>query len=132
MATSPVFAPLPASLPVPPSRPAAAAPLPASTPRPTPVIRTAVHSASTGVSTRSARRHITPEAGFALTVLGHAIEYLADEYVHAAGSLPSVHNSDPRLEAIQILMAANRQVYYESPIVPSLVDRLRQRLFGSR
>ena len=32
------------------------------------------------------RRRINPEAGHALEILAHAIEYVTDEYVHEAGS----------------------------------------------
>jgi hypothetical protein len=97
-----------------------------------PVIRTPFHAAATGAGARSARRRIPPQAGFALQALGHAIEYLADEYVHEAGSMPSIHSTDPRVEAIQMLMAANREVYYSCPVLPSLSQRLRRRFFGSR
>lgn len=97
-----------------------------------PVIRTPFHAATTGVGARTARRRITPHAGFALQTLGHAIEYLADEYVHEAGRIPSIHSTDPRVEAIQMLMAANREVYYSCPIVPSLSQRLKDRFFSSR
>ena len=68
------------------------------------------------------RRHIGREAGRALEILGHAIEYLADEYVHAGQSLRA---SDPEVEAIQLLMALNRQVYFECPEVPTLSERVR-------
>lgn len=95
-----------------------------------PVVRTDVHAVATGTGSRSVRRRTTPEAGFALEILGHAIEYLADEYVHEAGLLPSVHSSDPRVEAIQLLMAANRQVYLACPVTPSLYQRVMGRLFG--
>lgn len=95
-----------------------------------PVVRTPVHTMPTGVGTCTSRRHITPAAGFALEALGHAIEYLADEYVHASGSLASVHSTDPRVEAMQILMAANRQVYYECPLMSSLYQRVMSVLFG--
>jgi hypothetical protein len=95
------------------------------------VIRTPFHAAATGVGARTARRHITPQAGFALQGLGHAIEYLADQYVHEAGSIPSIHGTDPRIEAIQILMAANREVYFGCAVVPSLWHGLRRRFFGS-
>jgi hypothetical protein len=95
-----------------------------------PVVRTDVHTMPTGIGSRSVRRRTTPQAGFALEILGHAIEYLADEYVHEAGSLPSIFSGDPRVEAIQLLMAANRQVYYACPVVPSLSQRVVQRLFG--
>jgi hypothetical protein len=94
-----------------------------------PVVRTEVHTMPTGVGTRSIRRRTTPEAGFALEVLGHAIEYLADEFVHAGGAL-SPGSADPRVEAIQLLMALNRQVYYACPVRPSLYQRVVGRLFG--
>lgn len=99
-------------------------------PHQTPVVRTEVHTMPTGVGTRSVRRRTTPEAGFALEVLGHAIEYLADEYVHAGGALLSMGSADPRVEAIQLLMALNRQVYYACPVRPSLYQRVVGRLFG--
>lgn len=66
------------------------------------------------------RRRITPQAGRALEVLGHAIEYLTDEYVHAGGSF-SAH--DAQVEAVQLLMAINREIYFECPEVPSLGRR---------
>ena len=94
------------------------------------VVHTTVHALPTGLGSRSTRRRTTPEAGFALEVLGHAIEYLADEYAHEAGSLSSIHSQDPRVEAMQLLMAANRQVYYACPLVPSLYERFVGRLFS--
>ena len=36
----------------------------------------------------------------------------------------SIHSRDPRVEAMQLLMAANRQVYYACPLVPSLYQRI--------
>ena len=68
------------------------------------------------------RRRISPQAGHALEILGHAIEYLTDEYVHEGGLL-SAH--DPRLEAVQLLMARNREIYFACPEVPTLSDRIR-------
>lgn len=53
------------------------------------------------------RRHIMPQAGRALEILGRAIEYLSDELVHGASSLSPC---DPQFEAVQLLMAINRQV----------------------
>lgn len=66
------------------------------------------------------RRRISPQAGRALEILGHAIEYLTDEYVHRGGSFSS---GDPQLEAVQLLMAANRAIYFECPEVPSFANR---------
>jgi hypothetical protein len=68
------------------------------------------------------RRHITPEAGHAIEILGHAIEYLTDEYVLEAREI-SAH--DPQVQAIQMLMALNRQIYYACPVEPTFKERLR-------
>jgi hypothetical protein len=70
-------------------------------------------------------RRITPQAGRALEILGHAIEYLTDEFVHCGGEL-SPRNA--QLEAVQLLMGLNRQVYFECPEVVTLGDRLRSML----
>jgi hypothetical protein len=68
------------------------------------------------------RRRITPQAGRALEILGHAIEYLADEFVYAGGSF-SAHN--PQVEAVQLLMGLNRAIYFDCPEVPTFADRWR-------
>lgn len=95
------------------------------------VVRTEIHAMPAGVGTRSVRRRITPEAGFALEILGHAIEYLADEYVHEFGRPPATSASsncvDPQVQAMQMLMAANRQVYFECPVVTPLYQRILRR-----
>lgn len=68
------------------------------------------------------RRRISPEAGRALEILGHAIEYLTDEFIHQG--LPfSAKNG--QLQAVQMLMALNRQVYFECPELPTLGERFR-------
>jgi hypothetical protein len=75
---------------------------------------------------RSRRRQIDPQSGHALEILGHAIEYLTDEFVHHGGSpRGSLSSSNPQLEAIQLLMALNRQVYFACPEVPTFIDRFR-------
>jgi hypothetical protein len=95
---------------------------------PAQVVRTAAHAAATGVGSRSASRRIPPEAGFALELLGHAIEYLADEYMHETAMLPSVYSADPRMEAMRLLMAANREVYYACPLKEPIATQVRARL----
>jgi hypothetical protein len=92
------------------------------------VVRTPAHAAATGVGSRSASRRILPEAGFALELLGHAIEYLADEYMHETAMLPSIYSADPRMEAMRLLMAANRDVYYACPLKEPLYHRVRERV----
>lgn len=68
------------------------------------------------------RRRITPQAGRALEILAHSIEYLTDEFVHQ-GRAYSAKNE--QLEAVQMLMALNRQVYFECPEVPTFGERCR-------
>lgn len=72
------------------------------------------------------KRRISPEAGRALEILGHAIDYLTDEYIYRGGQF---RPGDPELEALDILMAANRAIYFECPEVPSFAARCL-RLFG--
>jgi len=68
------------------------------------------------------RRRIGPEAGHALEKLGHAIEYLTDEFVfHGEDIAPR----NAQLEAVQLLMRINRQIYFACPEIPTLCDRLR-------
>jgi hypothetical protein len=67
------------------------------------------------------RRSISPQAGRALEILGHAIEYLTDEIVHEGKSF-SAHSSE--FQAVQLLMAVNRQIYFECPVVPPLSKRI--------
>ena len=66
------------------------------------------------------RRRIDPDSGRALEILAHAIEYLADEYVHHGGQLKG---SDGEVQAMQILMAANRSIYTACPEIPTLEER---------
>jgi hypothetical protein len=77
------------------------------------------------VSNANRRRLISAQAGHALEILGHAIEYLTDEYVHEAKQL-SAH--DPQVEAIQLLMKINREMYFGCPVVPTFRERLRSLL----
>jgi hypothetical protein len=76
----------------------------------------------TSVRQHSRRRQITHQAGRALEILGHAIEYLADEFVEQGCSFSA---DKGQLDAVQLLMALNRQVYFECPEVPSLGERFR-------
>ncbi len=66
-------------------------------------------------------RQISPEAGHALEILGHAIDYLVDEHVNEGGSFSG---KDPRMEAIQILMARNREIYLACPVAPTMFKRI--------
>jgi hypothetical protein len=65
-------------------------------------------------------RRIDRESGRALEILAHAIEYLADEYVHHGGRLKS---NDGEIQAMQLLMAANRSIYLACPEAPMFKER---------
>jgi hypothetical protein len=68
------------------------------------------------------RRRISRDTGRGLEILGHAIEYLSDEYVHTGISFAA---TDGRVKAIQILMALNREIYFACPTDPTLRERFR-------
>ena len=74
----------------------------------------------------SAPRRITRDAGRGLEILGHAIEYLADEYALEIERYGSLDPTDPRLEAIRILKLLNRKIHYSCPPIEPLGWRIRQ------
>ena len=83
----------------------------------------AIHSASVAAPDRvkaNRSRRISPQAGHALEKLGHAIDYLTDEYIHEGGAF---NRNDPQLQAVQMLMAINRDIYLACPEAPTLGDR---------
>lgn len=71
-------------------------------------------------NSQQCRRRISYEAGRGLEILGHAIEYLMDEYLQSQGSIRA---EDPEVQAVQILMALNREIYFSCPVVPTLRQR---------
>jgi hypothetical protein len=79
-----------------------------------------------------ARRKVSPVSGRALEILGHAIEHLADEYVLKAAEMGTLQADDPRIDAMHILMALNREVYYACPEVEPALSRLTRWLSRSR
>ena len=81
----------------------------------------ATHTTSVSRTTSRARI-IDYQAGRGLEILGHAIEYLVDEYLQAGGAFCE---EDPALQAILMLMAANREIYFSCPIRPTFFERLR-------
>lgn len=70
-------------------------------------------------------RRISPQAGHALEILGHAIEYLTDEFIHEGHLFSPNHE---QLEAVQLLMALNRQIYFECPEQETFGERCRKLL----
>jgi hypothetical protein len=75
------------------------------------------------------RRRISSQAGHALEKLGHAIDYLTDEYIHEGGTFV---RRDAKLQAIEILMATNREIYFACPQVPTLGERLHAWFHGHK
>jgi hypothetical protein len=75
------------------------------------------------------RRRISMQAGQALEKLGHAIDYLTDEYIYEGGTF---NRSDAKLQAVEMLMAINREIYFACPEVPTLGDRWYAWLHGHR
>lgn len=76
------------------------------------------------------RRYIPAESGRAIEVLGHAIEYLSDEYALTVAQLGQIDGDDPQIEAIHLLMSANREVYYSCPVVEPMLRRLGRWALG--
>lgn len=82
------------------------------------------------------RRRLSPEGGRALEILGHAIEYLADEYAADIMDKGTLGNADTRIEAIieaiQVLKALNRAVYFSGTEIQPALQRIRRWFLGSR
>ncbi len=66
------------------------------------------------------RRRISPQAGRALEVLGHAIDYLADQHIFRYSPFPPPPDD---VEAWELLKALNREIYLACPVVPTLRER---------
>ena len=77
------------------------------------------------------RRRLSPEGGRALEILGHAIEYLADEYANDLADKGPLGSADPRVAAIQILKGLNRAIYYSGTEVKPAFSRMK-RWLGAR
>lgn len=92
------------------------------------------HPFEPAASMRRIRRHIDPQSGRALEILGHAIEYLTDEYVHEfeREGRSSFSSRDGCLQAVQLLMAANRKIYFQCPEVKDWITRGLNFLRGRR
>jgi hypothetical protein len=72
------------------------------------------------------RRQLSRENAQGLEILGHAIEYLIDEYAVDPGDKGPLGNADPRIAAIQTLKALNRSIYLSGAEVQPLWHRIRQ------
>ena len=104
-----------------------------STPRPTPqnVVQTPrggrLGTLGSSPQPRTlVRRRLSAEGGRALEILGHAIEYLADEYAADLADKGPLGSADPRVAAIQILKERNRAIYYSGTEVQAPFRRLKR------
>lgn len=76
------------------------------------------------VAGRVRKRTISREAGRGIEMLGHAIEYLADELALECATGHSDKNAlEPSVAAIELLKMLNREVYLECPVALTLRDR---------
>lgn len=66
------------------------------------------------------RRRIDRESGRALEILSHAIEYLKDEYAYHGGGAES---GESEVQAMQLLMAVNREIYTACPEILTFEER---------
>lgn len=80
------------------------------------------------------RRKVTRDSGRAIEMLGHAIEYLADEFALECRSREDqvAAGKHPRIVAIELMMTRNREIYFSCPTVPTLGERLRSLLHLQR
>jgi hypothetical protein len=89
-------------------------------------------SASQGRPVRASgrSRRMTPAAGRAIEMLGHATEYLADEFALECMSDKALATAGthPQLEAIELLKARNREIYLSCPELPTLGEWVRSLL----
>jgi hypothetical protein len=72
------------------------------------------------------RRRLSRESALGLEILGHAIEYLADEYAVDPAEKGPLGNADPRIAAIQTLKSLNRAIYFSGAEVQTVWQRIRQ------
>jgi hypothetical protein len=68
------------------------------------------------------RRRITPEAGRGLEKLGHALDYLTDEFVCDGCRFAQ---DCGRLQAIQLLASLNREIYFACGVEPTFRERVQ-------
>lgn len=59
-------------------------------------------------------------------MLGHAIEYLADEFALECRTRGVVQaRKHGSVQAIELLMEKNREVYFSCPVMPTVKQRLQ-------
>ena len=69
------------------------------------------------------RRKITREQGCALEVIGHAVDYLNDSYLYEGADDEIIDFSGPSMDAVRILISAQRQILSSLPLAEPLPQR---------
>jgi len=78
------------------------------------------------------RRRLPRESARAVEMLGHAIEYLADEWTIDPVSRGYRGKLDPRVEAIEVLKRLNREIYMSGEVVQPPLRRIRRWFLGEK
>jgi len=91
-------------------------------PRPTSFRVEPFHQGLTVRNRAMVQRKITEEAGRGLEKLGHALEYLTDEFVRDGCRIVEDYG---RLQAIQLLASLNRQIYFACDVEPTFRERVQ-------
>jgi len=75
-------------------------------------------------------RQMSRQNGRAIEMLGHAIDYLADEFALECMTVSDRRNPGPnaRMAAIELLMASNREIYLSCPEVLTFSERLSRKI----
>lgn len=74
---------------------------------------------------RAARRIMTLEQGRAIETIGHAVDYLNDCYLHQGADDEILDfRSAPEMQAVRILISAQRQILQSLPLTEPLTLRV--------
>jgi len=72
---------------------------------------------------RPHRRRLSEKAKDALVMLGHASEYLIDDYIYEGGQF---NIAEPRLQAGLLMISKSREIYFSCPEIPTHGERIRK------
>ena len=78
---------------------------------------------------RKLRRVMTHEEGRALEMLGHAVDYLTDQYLYEGDESEIIRMDGLSTEAAQILISARQQILQSLPLTETRMQRLWDALF---
>ncbi len=84
------------------------------------------------VGNRRLRRIITREQGCALETIGHAVDHLNDCYLQQGSDDEILDFGGPAMEAVQILIALQRQMLRSLPVKESFIVRVKNTLLHRR